>query len=133
MLKKLATFLLVYSVFSLSIMPILAQTQNQLKNSPILHYPGEVNENSKPDLKEIFAKENNRLKEEKTLTEADFKRLERESLNRQVKRNNLSTTAKVGIGVGISAVVVLAIVLATRDNDDAPLGPVQCGIKAPCP
>ncbi len=108
-------------------MPTIPQTRDLEKTG----FPAE--NQLRPSLREVFAAEKNKLNADKPFTQEDVKRLEKESLNRQVKRNNLSSTAKIGIGVAIAAGVILAIVLATRgsDDDDSPCRPV--GIMAPCP
>ncbi|CAN5785205.1 hypothetical protein BH20ACI4_BH20ACI4_15950 [soil metagenome] len=130
MFKKITTFLLIGMVFLLSVTPSLAQSKSQLINRQSFQNSRDE-EISKPDIKKLFADERNRLKTKEILTDSDIKRLEKESLNRQVKRNNLSTTAKVGIGIGIAAVVVLIIVLATRDNDNSP-PPAPCEFPPFC-
>ena len=64
-------------------------------------------------------------------TEADGKKFQKESLNRQAKKSGFSNTAKVGIGVGIAAGLIIAIVLATSGNDESARN-IQC-VQAPCP
>jgi hypothetical protein len=51
-----------------------------------------------------------------------------------IRGNNLSTGAKVGIGVAVvAAVVIIAAILASRDDDDeGPNGPIIC-VTSPCP
>ena len=50
-----------------------------------------------------------------------------------VKGNNLSTGAKIGIGVAIiAAVVIIAAVLAGRGDDESRGGQIIC-VTAPCP
>ncbi|CAN5785274.1 hypothetical protein BH20ACI4_BH20ACI4_15960 [soil metagenome] len=133
MLKKITICVVVWTLVLVSVSPLTAQTDKQLvSDSKLLN--SENREVSKIDVKEFFAKERENLKAKQNLTESDFKRLEKESLNRQVKKNNLSTTTKVGIGVGVAVAVILVVFLATRSNDDVPSGPIRCGtITTPCP
>jgi len=51
-----------------------------------------------------------------------------------IRGNNLSTGAKVGIGVAVvAAVVIIAAIVASRDDDDErPNGPIIC-VTSPCP
>jgi predicted small secreted protein len=50
-----------------------------------------------------------------------------------IKGNNLSTGAKIGIGVAIAAAVVIIIsVLASKDEGQSPNGQIIC-VHAPCP
>jgi hypothetical protein len=131
MLRKFTSLLLIYTVVFLSTLPSYSQTQLQKDN---LQQRQNANETPKPNLRDVFQQETAKLEADKPFTEADAKKLEKENLNRQVKRNNLSTTAKVGIGLGIAAVVILVVVLATRGNDDFQSGPIRCGtITTPCP
>jgi hypothetical protein len=50
-----------------------------------------------------------------------------------IKGNNLSTGAKIGIGVSIAAAVVIiaAILASSSDDDDRPNGQIIC-VTAPC-
>jgi len=50
-----------------------------------------------------------------------------------IKGNNLSTGAKIGIGVAIAAAVVIIIsVLASKDEGQSPNGQIIC-VTSPCP
>jgi hypothetical protein len=50
-----------------------------------------------------------------------------------VKGNNLSTGAKIGIGVAIvAAVVIIAAIIASRNNDENQSGQIIC-VTSPCP
>lgn len=51
-----------------------------------------------------------------------------------IKGNNLSTGAKIGIGVAVAAAVVIvaAIIASSSGNDDKPSGQIIC-VTAPCP
>ena len=51
-----------------------------------------------------------------------------------IKGNNLSTGAKIGIGVAIAAAgVIIAVILASGDGDDeSPNGQIIC-VTSPCP
>ena len=50
-----------------------------------------------------------------------------------IKGNNLSTGAKIGIGVSIvAAVVIIAVVAASGDDDESPNGQIIC-VTSPCP
>ena len=49
-----------------------------------------------------------------------------------IKGNNLSTGAKVAIGVAIAAAVVAIIVALASDDDDLKFGDPQC-VTTPCP
>jgi len=132
MLKKTVTLLLTVAIGLLSNISVITQTLNRQGAESIKR--SNVEESSpKSNLREFLVRETHQIKTDKLFTEADAKRLEKESLNRQVKRNNLSTTAKVGIGLGVGAAVILIVVLATRGDNETPLGPVQCGIRSPCP
>lgn len=127
MLKKIVSFLLAFAVLSLSALTTIPQTKD-------LEKTGFSAENRlRPSLKDFFAAEKNKVNADRPFTEEDVKKLEKESLNAQVKRSNLSSTAKIGIGAAIAAGVILVILLATRggDDDESPCRPV--GIMAPCP
>ena len=51
-----------------------------------------------------------------------------------VKGNNLSTGAKIGIGVSIiAAVVIIAAIVVSRDDDDESQGGQIICVTAPCP
>lgn len=50
-----------------------------------------------------------------------------------IKGNNLSTGAKIGIGVAIAAaVVIIAAIISSRDNDESRSGQIIC-VTTPCP
>ena len=50
-----------------------------------------------------------------------------------IKGNNLSTGAKIGIGVSIvAAVAIIAVIAASGDEDDIPNGQIIC-VTSPCP
>lgn len=50
-----------------------------------------------------------------------------------VKGNNLSTGAKIGIGVAIAAsVVIIVAIIASRDDDESGGGQIIC-VTTPCP
>lgn len=50
-----------------------------------------------------------------------------------IKGNNLSTGAKIGIGVAIVAAVgIIAAVVASKDDDERPSGQIIC-VTTPCP
>jgi hypothetical protein len=50
-----------------------------------------------------------------------------------IKGNNLSTGAKIGIGVAIAAaVVIIAVILASGDDDEVRSGNIIC-VTSPCP
>lgn len=50
-----------------------------------------------------------------------------------IKGNNLSTGAKIGIGVAIAAAVgVIIAIVASKDNDENRSGQIIC-VTAPCP
>jgi hypothetical protein len=50
-----------------------------------------------------------------------------------IKGNNLSTGAKIGIGVAIAAaVVIIAVILSSRDSDEPHTGQIIC-VRSPCP
>ena len=50
-----------------------------------------------------------------------------------IKGDNLSTGAKIGIGVAIAAaVIVVFAVVAGRDNNQSPSGQIIC-VTSPCP
>ena len=50
-----------------------------------------------------------------------------------IKGNNLSTGAKIGIGVAIAAaVVIIAAIIASRDDDENHGGQIIC-VTTPCP
>lgn len=127
MLKIITSLLLVYSICLMSNLPSLAQSRQQPNRLQVGHLP---NDDPKISLKEFFAKETEKSKSAKPFTQADVDRLEKESINQTTKRNNLSTTTKVVIGVGIAAVVILVVVLATRGGDDDP--PLPCDFPPIC-
>ncbi|HWT03607.1 MAG TPA: hypothetical protein VN256_25385 [Pyrinomonadaceae bacterium] len=53
---------------------------------------------------------------------------------KQVKGNNFSTGAKIGIGAAIAAGIAVIIVLATRGGGRGDSGPIRCGgVTTPCP
>ena len=53
---------------------------------------------------------------------------------KQVKGNNFSTGAKIGIGAAIAIGLAVVIVLATRGNGRNDSGPIRCGgVTTPCP
>ena len=50
-----------------------------------------------------------------------------------IKGNNLSTGAKIGIGVAIAAgVIIIAAILLSRDNNENQSGQIIC-VTSPCP
>jgi hypothetical protein len=50
-----------------------------------------------------------------------------------IKGNNLSTGAKIGIGVAVAAaVVIIAAIIASRDEGESPNGQIIC-VTSPCP
>ena len=53
---------------------------------------------------------------------------------KQVKGNNFSTGAKIGIGAAIAAGIIVIVVLATRGGGREDSGPIRCGgVTTPCP
>ena len=127
MLKKFVSMILICAVVVLPSFSV--QVCGQTQSAGSRQSGKEVS--SKGNLKEVFAKEVANAKSEKSFTKEDADRLEKESAKQTAMKNNFSP-AKIAIGVGIAAAVMLIVYLVTRDNDDDPPGFVQC-VRAPCP
>jgi len=136
MLKKNITFFVISAVLLISPAPsrVFAQIRVQTETPIVETNASTIQTNLKPDLKSVFAKE---LAKSKTdnLTEADFKRLEKERTNPAARKENWTKKEKtflIVFGIGLAALVTFLIITpykGPRDcNEPRPKDPGACRI-----
>ena len=112
MLNKFSAIVLTWAIimFSFSPLKIFAQTHIQGNISVDEQRLAKAQENPKPDLKKFFAKEMAKSNST-TLTETDFKRIEKENFfpkpKAQAKKKDRTVLAVVIFAVAVTVVVVL--------------------------
>jgi hypothetical protein len=122
MFRKVGSVLILFATNLMTVGPLGAQTQHNV-GSP---------KGVQPTLTSVITSQRLAPDAAVPFTAADAVKMDRASARRQAKGNGLSSNAKVGIGMGLGAAILVAIILASRGGSDKSSGQIMC-VTTPCP